>query len=193
MKITKTQILIFWITILYIIAFAFYYILNGNYEFLFYIAIMIALLIFLTKFHFKYNFPTWILAGASGWGLMHMLGGSLNIAGDRLYALILIPLFEAGTPVLRFDQFAHFYFYFFATLILFYIFKDKFKQSQISFYLLIFLSAIGIGSLNEIAEFLTVLIFPQGGVGDYFNNAWDLVFNTIGSISALIYLKINEK
>ena len=52
---------------------------------------------------------------------------------------------------------------------------------------------MGLGALNEILEFIGVLLFPKTNVGDYFNNVWDLTFNTIGAIVAVIIIHIRRK
>lgn len=196
MKPTKTQVLIFILTIFYIIAFAFYYLTKQNYEFILYVAVLIFLLIFMTLLHKKFNLPTGVLLGTSIWGLMHMAGGSLQVKGERLYGLILLPLLETnGTPILRFDQFAHLYCYIFVTLIAFYILKPYLKENINKFtisILLIFIG-MGIGSFNEMIEFAAVLTMAKTGVGDYFNTAWDLVFNTLGAIIGVLYLNFAGK
>ncbi len=48
---------------------------------------------------------------------------------------------------------------------------------------------MGAGALNEVIEFMAVLIFPETGVGGYYNTAGDLTANLIGSLLALIYIK----
>ena len=50
------------------------------------------------------------------------------------------------------------------------------------FILLLVIIGMGLGVINELVEFLAVLVFDVGQqVGDYTNNLLDLVFNTIGS------------
>jgi uncharacterized membrane protein YjdF len=54
--------------------------------------------------------------------------------------------------------------------------------------------ALGIGSLNEILELgAVVLLGAQEIVGDYFNNAMDLVFNQIGSVTAVFFIHHSNK
>jgi len=196
MKSTKLQLLIFIGTIAYIIAFTIYYIIKQNYEFMLYIAVMIILLTVMTFLHKRFNFPTGVLLGVSIWGLLHMAGGSLQVGGSRLYSLVLIPLFEtSGTPLLRFDQFIHVYLYIFLTIVAFYLLKPHLKERFNTFTVSIILifAGMGIGALNEIIEFGAVLTFPETGVGDYFNTAWDIVFNTLGAIIGVLYLNFSGK
>ena len=125
-KITKTQIWILLFTIAYVIGFGIYYLMIQNYEFLAYAATLVILIFFISYLHFKFNFSTMVLFGASIWGLLHMAGGSLYINGVKLYGLVfftLIPESFAGTAILRYDQVIHFYCYLVVTILLFYIFR----------------------------------------------------------------------
>jgi len=185
-------------TILYVIGFGIYYLITKNYEFLWYIFIMVVLILITIFLNKKFKFNSWILFGMSVWGLMHMAGGSVRIVGTRLYDVILISLVNesvAGAPIFRYDQLAHFYFYFIVTFLVYYILKDYINKNANKFMVSVFLVFIGmgIGALNEIFEFVPVLLFGNTGVGDYFNTLWDIVFNTIGAIVAVIIINLTLK
>jgi uncharacterized membrane protein YjdF len=140
--------------------------------------------------HLRFNFSTIVLWGMSLWGLMHMSGGYFIINGSVLYDFQLIPV------ILKFDQFAHLYVYIFLTLIAWDILKPYLKKEKRNWLMIsVFLVFIGmgIGSLNEIIEFAAVLFTPQTGVGGYENTLWDLVFNTLGAIIAVVYINIRRK
>jgi putative membrane protein len=198
-RVTKIQIIVLFLTIAYIIAFGTYYLMAQNYEFLFYVVILVALTAFVSALHLRFNFSTLVLIGASIWGFMHMAGGSFRIAGDRLYGYIILPIASstsaAGTDIFRFDQFAHFYCYIVVTVMLFYITKPYLKEKVNGFSLsvLLFFMGMGVGALNEFFEFLPVLFLDNTGVGGYYNTLWDIVFNGIGALTAVIYLKLNKK
>jgi flagellar biosynthesis protein FlhB len=51
---------------------------------------------------------------------------------------------------------------------------------------------LGVGLINEIVE-LTAVVYlnAQEGVGDYLNNAIDLVYNSIGVIVTVVILDIS--
>ena len=50
---------------------------------------------------------------------------------------------------------------------------------------------MGVGAGAEITELLAVVFFDaSAAVGDYYNNAIDLVFNLLGSLTACGYLII---
>lgn len=186
-KITKTQIWIFILTIIYVLAFAVYYLINKNYEFIIYIGVLVFFITLIIAFHLKFNFTTGSLLGISIWGLMHMAGGSLYFNGIRLYDLWLL-------PILKYDQFVHFYCYIFVILLVYQILKNYINEKKNGFVISVFLVLIGmgIGSLNEIIEFSAVLFLSKTGVGDYFNTSWDLVFNTLGALVAVIYIRLKE-
>lgn len=161
-----------------------------------YLVVMIFLLALIIFLHSRFNFSTGVLLGTSIWGLMHVAGGSIPVNGKALYTLQLIPIYVTENfYILKFDQFAHFYFYIFATLLAFYILKTYLNKNANWFVVSILLIFIGtgIGALNEVIEFSAVLLVKNTGVGDYFNNMWDLVFNMLGSIAAVLYLTIKKK
>lgn len=193
-KITKTQIWIFVLTIIYVILFSIYFFATKNNEFIIYIFVLAFFVALISILHKKFYFPTWVLIGTSIWGLMHMAGGSVYINGTRLYDLILIPLVNKYS-ILRYDQFVHLYCYVFVTLIVFYIFTYYLKKDYNKLIISVFVVFIGmgIGALNEIIEFSAVLLLGNTGVGDYYNTAFDLVFNAIGAIIAVIIFNLRRK
>ena len=56
------------------------------------------------------------------------------------------------------------------------------KKMNKGLMLIVVLAAIGVGALNEVFEFMMVVILPNIGVGDYTNNAIDLVANSLCAI-----------
>ena len=59
------------------------------------------------------------------------------------------------------------------------------------YYIALILMAMGIGVINEIVEFITVLFLnAEEQVGGYINNTVDLVYNLIGSLIAIIILDL---
>lgn len=195
-KENKIKLIILTFTILYVLAFTIYYLMIQNYEFMIYIVVMIILISLLILLNKKYNFSIFVLLGASGWGLIHMAGGSIKINGEVLYALKLIPIWVTDNfYVFKFDQFAHFYCFFFSSLILFYILKPYLEKkiSRLAISAIILFAGMGVGALNEMIEFTAVLFISKTGVGDYFNNMWDLMFNALGAILAVVWLNVRRK
>lgn len=177
----------------YVLIFTAYYIAIRNYEFLFYILILVILITGVTIAHRKLRLPLALLWALSVWGLMHMAGGGLVIEGTTLYDMELFPIWVTDNfYLITFDQFVHLYLYFVMVFLLYQLCLPCFSPGSrtLVLYSLITLASIGIGALNEVAEFTTVLVFQDTGVGGYYNNAWDIVFNTIGSIAGVITLHI---
>ena len=191
----KINALILTATIIYIIIFGIYFLNIGNLEFLWYVGILTLLTILMILLHKKFNFSSLVLAGSSLWGLLHMFGGSIYINGTRLYSYVLLDIYNSNIPemqILKYDQFMHLYTYFVVTFILFYVIKDYLKKDDFVVYVLLVFMAMGVGAANEIVEFIPVVFFGNTGVGGYYNTLLDIVFNTIGSIVALIYIKISD-
>ena len=178
-------------TALYILAYSFYYISIKNYEFLWYIFILLfffSLILFTIK---KTKFDHIILWGLSIWGLLHMSGGGLIINGDVLYNLEIIKLFNIGdTFVFKFDQFVHAFGFGVTTLVAYHILKPYLnkKTNWKVVYPLLVLISMGLGALNEIAEFIATISFSAVNVGGYYNTILDIIFNTIGAIIAVVYI-----
>ncbi|MBD3252147.1 DUF2238 domain-containing protein [Candidatus Pacearchaeota archaeon] len=184
-KVTKTQLAILFFSIAYTLISAFLYLGRKNYEFLIYIGVLIFFIALISFLHLKYRFTTGTLLGISIWGLMHMLGGLVYINGTRLYGVMLLPF-------LRYDQFVHFYCYIFVTLIAYQILRSYSKKDNLIVSILLIFIGMGIGSLNEIIEFIAVLILPETGVGGYYNTMWDIVANTLGAVFAVVYINIKN-
>ena len=67
--------------------------------------------------------------------------------------------------------------------------EKKTKMDRFVIELMAFLGGMGVSAINEIIEFSTVVFFGSTGVGGYYNNAIDLVFNFIGALIAVFYMK----
>lgn len=197
LKNSKFWILIF--TILYTLIFGIIYVITNNYEFIGYVFVMFFLAYVAYVLNKKYDFSPGVLLGLSIWGILHMTGGILIVKGGVLYRLILIPIYQHPKiqefVILKFDQFAHLYFYFFATIFSFYLLKPYLKQgySKKMIYVLLIFIGMGIGALNEIIEFSLVLAFESTGVGGYYNTLLDIIFNTLGAIVAVLYIHFGGK
>lgn len=51
---------------------------------------------------------------------------------------------------------------------------------------------MGFGALNEIIEFMTVLVVPDNGVGGYYNTAIDLCANALGALVAALIITYSK-
>ena len=175
----------------YIFGFTLYYISIKNFEFMIYIAIMLFFFVLIATTLQKTRFNHWILWGLSLWGLLHMMGGGVRVGGNVLYAFELFPLWVTENfYVLKYDQFVHAYLYFVVVFVIWSLLQSYLKKEIPSWaiYLVLILMSVGVGALNEIAEFIAVLSFEETGVGGYYNTAWDIVFNTFGALIGVIVL-----
>lgn len=171
--------------------FTIYFLFRKNFEFLTYTFTISLLILIIALTIKKYNYSAMARYGFSAWLLMHLLGGAVYIRGTRLYDLLLIKLVESPLYILKYDQFVHAFCYFVITLFMLGIVKYySNNKSKFAIGLITVLAATGIGAINEIIEFTTVIFFNAGAaVGDYYNNALDLVFNIIGAIMAVLLAK----
>jgi len=192
----KLELIILLFNILYLIFFGIHFVTVGNFEFIWYIFIMIILIVIFSLLHKKYKFTTLTLIGLSLWGIGHMFGGSLLLGEPRVYTRVLFNLFTTGdTTLFRYDHLLHFYFYLVMTNVIYRIITNyvKSKKNWPIIFTFIFFASMGVGAFNELVEFMPVLFLSETGVGGYFNVAWDIVFNALGAIVALTYISIKRK
>lgn len=196
MGIKRGEWLLIIFNLVYILAFTAYYIAIRNFEFMWYIVIMLVFFAVLAFTLRKTKFSYKILWGLSIWGIAHMAGGGLVVKGQVLYALRLIPIYVTESfYVLKYDQLVHGYLYFVMVFVVWHLLKTNLnhKRNYWILYPVVALTGIGIGALNEIAEFIPVLLLKETGVGGYFNTLWDIVANTIGSIIGIIVLYFSKE
>jgi len=185
---TRKGYIVMLFTLFYIAFSGIYSFLNGNYEFVFYSVILLGILNLGIYVHRAVRLPEFIIAGLSVFGFMHVVGGMAYIDGVRLYDMIFYGL-------IRYDNIVHLIGSILAALVLnvlFYNFADH--QERINrplYYFALMLMTLGAGVFNEINEFFAVVFFnAQEGVGDYFNNAIDLLYNLIGALLAIILIDV---
>ncbi len=173
--------------------FTIYFIIVGNYEFLLY-TVTLGLLIYLIAISdkiFKYSqLAKW---GFTVWLFSHLGGGAFKINGLRLYDTILIDILGDPFFILKYDQAIHLLCYFVITLFVYAIVVHvaKANRKKIDNFvvgLMAFLGGMGISAINEIIEFSTVVFFGSTGVGGYYNNALDLIFNAVGCLLAVFFM-----
>ena len=182
-------------TLAYVLAYTIFYISIKNFEFLWYIFVLVfffALIFFTLK---KTKFDYLILWGLSIWGLLHLSGGGLIVNGDVLYNLQLINLFNVGdTSVLKFDQFVHVFGFFITALVAFHLLKEqiKGKPNWTLVYIASALISMGLGVVNETVEFIATISIEQVNVGGYYNTSLDLIANAVGSFLAIFFMRLRK-
>jgi len=197
MKLRKGEWFVVLFNLAYIIPFTLFYLSIKNYEFLWYVLVLVgfALLIGLTLR--KTNFDYLALWGLTFWGLLHMAGGGLIVGDGVLYALEIWKIANVGdTYFIKFDQFVHAFGFGVSTIVAYQLLKPRVKKMHLGLlYGLCVFIAMGAGALNEVVEFMAVVVATETGVGGYFNTGLDLVSNMIGSFIALfiIHLKYERR
>lgn len=182
--------LILLFTVVYTLTFTVNAFGDHNFEFLYYTFLMVALLCIVVMLNQQIHLGFFILFNLSLLGFMHLLGGNFFLAdGSRLYDMH----FLGG--LMKYDNIVHTFGTFTATLTLYSLvadfIDDRIRERYLLFSLLLVLMAIGIGTINELVEFLAVIFLGAAEqVGDYFNNSLDLFFNTLGSIIACIVIYV---
>lgn len=196
MKLTRPQWFLVAFNALYILGFATYYISIRNFEFVWYIMVMVGFFALIASTINRSKFTPMILWALSAWGFLHMAGGGVRIGDHVLYAQHLIPLFGSGEAfVLKYDQLIHFYGFGVATFVVYHLLRPYLvpKVSRGVIYPVIVAAGMGLGALNEIVEFAAVVASPSTGVGGYFNTGIDLVFNMMGAIVAATIIHFLRK
>jgi len=195
MFLKKGQLPILIVNLILILVFGSIAISRKNYEFVAYIGVIIFFFILILATNKKHDLSNGILWGLTTWALMHMVGGLIIVKEQVVYKLTLINLIETSNfVILRYDQFVHLIGFGVATLIAYSLLKPYLnkKVNMKVLSILIVLLGMGVGALNEIIEFFAVLALPETGVGGYYNTMFDMVFNTLGAILAVIWINIKK-
>ncbi|OGY45290.1 MAG: hypothetical protein A2729_00405 [Candidatus Buchananbacteria bacterium RIFCSPHIGHO2_01_FULL_39_14] len=179
--------LILLFTLAYVAAFGINAFSNTNFEFLYYTFLIIILIFVTILVNQRLYLDFFIILNLSLLGFFHLLGGNLWFQDLRLYDFYIIP------GIFRYDNFVHTYGSFIATLALYSLLSNyidqKIKQKFFIFSFILMFIAMGIGTIVELFELYAVIFFNAARqVGDYYNNAFDLFFNTLGAIFGTIFI-----
>lgn len=171
--------------------FAFRFVLDWNYEFLIYlwaVSIFAGIIIYSNRY-MKYSQN--LLYLLSFGILIHLAWGWISIDGWVLYDQMIFRISETY-DLIRYDQFAHMYWFFTATILSYEVLKKQLLPHKITFSIaaILIMAGCGFGAINEVIEFLVDQILPKSWVGWYINTWVDLVVNLIGSILWVVFIKI---
>ncbi len=194
-------ILIF--TVAYLLAFTVNALIEQNFEFLYYTVMMVILIFLVLHINKFLHLAFFIILNISILGFLHLFAGNFYIQDLRLYDFYIIP------GIFRYDNFVHIYATFIGTLTIYSLLSnfidERIKRRYFVFSSILILIGMGLGAVVELIEFSAVLFLDASNqVGDYYNNAFDLFFNTIGASLAMVVVyfyseqsrymkKINEK
>lgn len=168
----------------------------GNIEFVFYIGVMLVLILAVVAVHRAAGLTTGALWALSIWGLLHMMGGLVQVPAGWptegnstvLYSLWLIP------GRLKYDQVVHAYGFGVTTWVCWQALSAAFRSRGVGarptfgLLVLVWAAGLGFGAVNEVVEFAAVLLIPNTNVGGYVNTGWDLVANMTGATVAAILI-----
>jgi putative membrane protein len=190
MNFSRSEKAILAFTALYTAAFAVFFIRKLNVEFVAYVGVIVFIFALLYGTLHKTRIPASILAGISLWGLLHMLGGSVQTADGVLYAWKIFPFFDGGGEfyILKFDQVVHAYLYAVVALLFLHLLRNYFGNTHSQFLIgfIAIMASLGVSAVNEMIEFIAVLTVPDNGVGGYHNTVLDIVFNFAGALIAVL-------
>jgi hypothetical protein len=160
---------------------------GGNWEFVFYIAVVLGLGLFILAIRRPAGFTSGLLWALSLWGLLHVIGGLLPvphdwpIAGTKrvFYSWWIIP------ELVKYDNPVHAYGMGVATWACWQGLRTAtgLRTPTAGTLALAALAGIGLGALNEVVEFIATL-FLDTNVGGYRNTGFDLIYNTVGAVIA---------
>lgn len=178
--------------VLYSLAAAAYCLSIGNTEFLFYVGVMVVIGAAVSVVHWRVRLSAACLWAMAIWGLSHMCGGLVRVGpdGDVLYNYWLVG--SSYGRGIKYDNLAHAYGFGVATWLSWQCLRVRLADQRPGFgpLLLCVLAGEGLGAVNEIIEFTATQLMPKTNVGDYANNAWDLVFNILGCIIAAALIRV---
>ena len=198
MRIRRAEMPIFLVNVLYILVFGGMALSPpADREFAIYGLVIIVLFALILATQRRVEFPAIILWGLTLWGFLHMAGGEVRIGQGRLYDIVLVPIFTVGdVTVFRYDHLIHTVGFGVSTRVCFHLLKPYLAErvrSRAVLSVLVALMGMGLGAFNEVLELGVSLIDPQSGVGGYYNNAFDLVFNTVGAALAVLLLNVRGR
>jgi uncharacterized membrane protein YjdF len=183
----KKNYLVLALTLVYLAAFTVIALVQVNYEFLYYTFLLVSLIFLVLVVNRSLDLAFFIIFNLSLIGFLHLLGGNYYVEDVRLYDFWII------NGWFKYDNFVHLYATFIGTLAL-YTLLDRLVGPQVRkndflFLGILILMAMGMGTMVELSELGAVLYFDASEqVGDYLNNAFDLFFNTIGALLAVVVL-----
>lgn len=151
----------------------------------FYAVFMGLLLVLVARVYESRPLTTLTLAGLALWGLGHMIGGLVEANGEILYRWMVVP------GMLRFDKIVHAFGFGFATMACFEVLRPSYAGSDRGAAAFAALGGLGLGALNEMVEFLIARYSESSNVGGFINTGWDLVFNTLGAVSAAVFCAVS--
>lgn len=192
MEFTRHEKMIVGVNLLIVLFFSTFFLLDKNYEFIIYIFVLLALMTLIIISHKKFRYSAAVLWALTVWSFLHLVGGGLTyVEGEVFYKLIIVPIIGEPYNILKYDQVLHFYGFWVATLVVYYVLKPSLRdnlEGKSAILFIVAMASLGLGGLNEIVEFAATVSVPDTNVGGYENTAIDLVADFLGALGAVIYI-----
>jgi len=178
----------------YMLGFGAWALSRGNVEFIFYGAVMLALIGAVLLMHRRVGFSGVVLWGLAVWGFLHMAGGTVPIPREFMASTVpdegtrnVLYNFRAFAWTPKYDQVTHAFGFGVATLAAWEALRSAAGGALrpswgVRFALVC--AGMGLGAINEVVEFVAVLTIPNTNVGGYENTGWDLISNLAGCVIA---------
>lgn len=184
LSLSNKQWHIFYFSLAYLLAFLLYAIVRGNFEFIFYSAVVFFFLFLILLKQKTLQLSNGVLWGLSVWGLIHMMGGNIPVGDGVLYNVWIIP-----PNIFKYDQFVHAFGFGIATVVGWQLLRPYLTAHipKARLAILLIMIGLGVGALNEIIEFVATVLVPDTNVGGYVNSMMDLVYDLLGAVIACIY------
>lgn len=168
---------------------------RANWEFVFYIPIVLALGLLVLAIRKRAGFSNGLLLALSVWGLLHVFGGVARVPdgwpidGDipSFYSWEIIPGY------LGYDKPVHAFGFGVATWACWQglVAATGVKRASFGLVTIAALAGMGLGAANEIVEFIASQTMNTN-VGGYINTGGDLIANLFGSLIAAILIRLTN-
>ncbi len=184
---------------LYMVVFSAMAVTRGNAEFIMYSGAMVVFIGVILLVHRRVTLSGVALWGLALWGLMHMAGGTVPAGTDADGATFVLYAWRPIEWLPKYDQVVHAFGFGVAALVSFEAISSGFDartwderraHATVGVCAASALCAMGLGTVNEIVEFIAVLSLPETGVGGYMNTAWDMVSNAVGATTVALGIMI---
>lgn len=171
---------------------------NRNGEFIYYWAVMVALIPAILLLDRRVCLSTGVLWALAVWGGLHMAGGLVPVpaawADEGLIAVLYNLRPHPNLP--RYDQWIHAYGFGVATLAAWEALQGAVGSAlkpTFGVRILLVCVGMGLGAINEVIEFVATLVLPETNVGGYANLGWDLISNLVGCVAGAALMKPRKR
>jgi Protein of unknown function (DUF998) len=170
----------------YLVVFTIYGVLARRPETALYTCVTASLIALFVSLHLLVGLPERLLWALALLGLCHLSGGLVPLGGDQiLYNLQLIP------PPLAVDRLVHAFGSAVMVMVVWTMMRPHLRftgRVPWNALIVVALAGMGVGAIGEVAEFLGSRV-SASNVGGYVNTGWDLVFDLIGCLAAVAWLR----